>query len=128
MYYATQIPFFSLIFSDQSSSNLIVTGVSIGAGVLIAVVVGLVILWVLIRRNSRKENNKGDYGMRSAKRRGNIENTHLPLVFPPFPSCQFSNARRVLSQCSTLQMFTILLSAEHETDRVEAILHTKKNK
>ncbi|XP_015749898.1 PREDICTED: interference hedgehog-like isoform X2 [Acropora digitifera] len=48
---------------DQSSSNLIVTGVSIGIGVLIAVVVGLVILWVLIRRNSRKENTKGDYEM-----------------------------------------------------------------
>ncbi|XP_067056838.1 fibroblast growth factor receptor 2-like isoform X2 [Acropora muricata] len=43
---------------DNSSSSLIVTGVSIGAGVLIAVVVGLVILWVLIRRNSRKENTK----------------------------------------------------------------------
>jgi len=42
---------------------LIVTGVSIGVGVLIAVVVGSVILWVLRRRNSRKENNKDDYGM-----------------------------------------------------------------
>ena len=69
MYYTTEIPFFSLIFSDQSSSNLIVTGVSIGVGVLIAVVVGLVILRVLIRRNSKKENTKGDYGMRPAKRR-----------------------------------------------------------
>jgi len=47
----------------NSSSNLIVTGVSIGVGVLIAVVVGSVILWVLRRRNSRKENNKDDYGM-----------------------------------------------------------------
>ena len=43
---------------------MIVTGVAIGVGVLIAVVVGSVILWVLIRRNSRKENTKGDYGMR----------------------------------------------------------------
>ncbi|XP_044180726.1 fibroblast growth factor receptor 4-like [Acropora millepora] len=48
---------------DQSSSNLIVTGVSIGVGVLISVVVGLLILWVLMRRNSRKENTKGDYEM-----------------------------------------------------------------
>ena len=60
----TQIPFFSLIFSDRSSYKFIVIGVSIGIGVLISVVVGLVILWVLIRRNSRKENTKGDYGMR----------------------------------------------------------------
>ena len=51
------------IFSDSSSFNLIVTGVSIGVGALIAVVVGSAILWVLIRRNSRKENTKGDYGM-----------------------------------------------------------------
>ena len=60
----TQIPFFSLIFSDRSSYKFIVNGVSIGIGVLISVVVGLVILWALIRRNSRKENTKGDYGMR----------------------------------------------------------------
>ncbi|XP_067030320.1 fibroblast growth factor receptor 3-like isoform X2 [Acropora muricata] len=53
---------------DQSSSNLIVTGVSIWVGVLIAVVVGLVILWVLIRRNSKKENTKGDYEMSPNKR------------------------------------------------------------
>ncbi|XP_015751955.1 PREDICTED: fibroblast growth factor receptor 2-like isoform X3 [Acropora digitifera] len=53
---------------DQPSSNLIVTGVSIGVGVLIAVVVGLVILWVLIRRNSRKENNKDDYEMNANER------------------------------------------------------------
>ena len=53
---------FSLI-SDHSSSNLSVIGASIGVGVFIAVVVGLVILWVLIRRNSRKENTKGNYGM-----------------------------------------------------------------
>ena len=60
----TQFPFFSFFFfSDRSSFNLIVTGVSVGVGVLIAAVVGLVVLWVLIRRNSRKENTKGDYGM-----------------------------------------------------------------
>ncbi|XP_044180729.1 fibroblast growth factor receptor 4-like [Acropora millepora] len=53
---------------DQPSSNLIVTGVSIGVGVLIAVVVGLMILWVLIRRNSRKENNKDDYEMNANER------------------------------------------------------------
>ncbi|XP_015777403.1 PREDICTED: fibroblast growth factor receptor 4-like isoform X16 [Acropora digitifera] len=53
---------------DQSLSNLIVTGVSVGVGVLIAVVVGLVILWVLIRRNSRKENTKGDYEMTPKER------------------------------------------------------------
>ena len=40
----TQILFFSLIFSEHSSFSLIVTGVSIGVGALIAVVVGLVIL------------------------------------------------------------------------------------
>ena len=59
----TQIPF-SLIFSDHSSFKLIVICVFIGVGVLISVVVGLVILWVLMRRNSRKENTKGNYGMR----------------------------------------------------------------
>ncbi|XP_015777383.1 PREDICTED: fibroblast growth factor receptor 3-like isoform X2 [Acropora digitifera] len=53
---------------DQSSSNLIVTGVFIGVGVLISVVVGLVILWVLMRRNSRKENTKGDYEMAPKQR------------------------------------------------------------
>ena len=63
MFNTTQIPFFSLIFSDQSSSNLIVTGVSIGVGALIVAVVGLVIYRVLMRRNSSKENTKGDHGM-----------------------------------------------------------------
>ncbi|XP_044180706.1 fibroblast growth factor receptor 3-like [Acropora millepora] len=53
---------------DQSSSNSIITGVSIGVGVLIAVVVGLVILWVLRRRNSRKENTKGDHEMSPKER------------------------------------------------------------
>ncbi|XP_015764606.1 PREDICTED: fibroblast growth factor receptor 3-like isoform X3 [Acropora digitifera] len=53
---------------DQSSSNLIVTGVSIGVGVLIAVVVGSVILWVLRRRNSKKENTKGDHEMSPKER------------------------------------------------------------
>ena len=56
----TQIPFFSLI-SDHSSLNMTVTGASIGVGILIAVVVGLVILWVLMKRNPRKENTKGYY-------------------------------------------------------------------
>ena len=59
---ATQIPFFFVV-SDHSSFNSIVIGASTGVGVLIAVIVGLVILWVLMRRNSRKENTKGDYGM-----------------------------------------------------------------
>ena len=67
MYYTTLL-FFDF-FSDHSPFSLIVTGVSIGVGVLIAVVVGLVILWVLIRRKSRKENTKSDCGMRPAKRR-----------------------------------------------------------
>ena len=58
----TQIPFFSFI-SEHSSVKLIVIGASIGVGVLIAVIVGLVILWVFMRRNTRKENTKGDYGM-----------------------------------------------------------------
>ena len=53
----------------------------------------------------RKQQRRLRYAFSKTSR--NIENTHLPLVFPPFPSCQFSNARRVLSQCSTLQMFTI---------------------
>ena len=58
----TQIPFFSLI-SGHSSFNSIVIGASIGAGVLLAFIVGFVVLWVLRRRNSRQENTKGDYGM-----------------------------------------------------------------
>ena len=62
IYNTTQIPFFSLI-SGHSSFNSIVIGASIGAGVLLTVIVGFVILWVLRRRNSRKENTKGDYGM-----------------------------------------------------------------
>ena len=58
----TQIPFSSLI-SGHSSFNSIVIGASIGAGVLLAVIVGFLVLWVLRRRNSRQENTKGDYGM-----------------------------------------------------------------
>ena len=54
-----QIPFFSLI-SDYSSS--IITGASCGAGAVIAVVVGVLIWWVLMRRKSRQEYTKGDYG------------------------------------------------------------------
>lgn len=61
MCYSIHIPFFSLI-SDHSF-NSIVVGVSVGVVVLIAVVVGSMILWVRRRRNSRKENTKGDYGM-----------------------------------------------------------------
>ena len=54
-----QIPFFCLI-SDYSSS--IVIGASCGVGVLIAVVVGVLIWWVLMRRKSRQEYTNGDYG------------------------------------------------------------------
>ena len=54
---------FSLI-SDDSSFKSIVIGVSIGVGVLIAVVFGLAILWVLMRRTSRKENTTVNFGMR----------------------------------------------------------------
>ncbi|XP_074634424.1 fibroblast growth factor receptor 3-like isoform X2 [Acropora palmata] len=54
--------------SDDHSFHSIVVGVSIGVGVLIAVVVGSVILWVLRRRNSRKENAKGDYEMTPKER------------------------------------------------------------
>lgn len=44
--------------SDQAL--LIVLGASIAVVVPIVVIVGLVIWWVLKRRNSRKENTKGD--------------------------------------------------------------------
>ena len=54
-----QIPLFSLI-SDHPS--LIVIGASFGVGVLIAVVVGVLIWWVLMRRKPRQEYTKGDYG------------------------------------------------------------------
>ena len=56
-----QIPFFSLI-SDHSSSTVI--GASFGVGVIIGAVVGMLIWWALKRRNSRKENTRGDYGIR----------------------------------------------------------------
>ena len=52
---------FSLI-SDHSSFNLIAVGASFGVGVLIAVVVGVLIWWVLMRRKRRQEYTKGDYG------------------------------------------------------------------
>ena len=54
-----QVSFFSLI-SDYSSS--IVIGASCGVGVLIAVVVGVLIWWVLMRRKPRQEYTKDDYG------------------------------------------------------------------
>ncbi|XP_067030317.1 fibroblast growth factor receptor 1-A-like isoform X2 [Acropora muricata] len=54
--------------SDEHSFNSLVVGISIGVGVLIAVVVGSVILWVLRRRNSRKENTKGDNEMTPKER------------------------------------------------------------
>ena len=89
----TQIPFFSLIFSDRSSDKFIVIGVSIGIGVLISVVVGLVILWVLIRRNSRKENTKDDYGMRWIIENNLLYSAARRYVRNPF--------KRVLNKSST---------------------------
>ncbi|XP_015769888.1 PREDICTED: fibroblast growth factor receptor 2-like isoform X8 [Acropora digitifera] len=64
----TAVPPSTTTKSDEHSFNLIVVGISIGVGVLIAVVVGSVILWVLRRRNSRKENTKGDYEMTPKER------------------------------------------------------------
>ncbi|XP_044180357.1 fibroblast growth factor receptor 2-like [Acropora millepora] len=53
----------STILDGHSSFNSIVIGASIGAGVLLAVIVGFVVLWVLRRRISRQENTKSDYEM-----------------------------------------------------------------
>ncbi|XP_067056810.1 fibroblast growth factor receptor 3-like isoform X1 [Acropora muricata] len=64
---------------DRSSYKFIVIGVSIGIGVLVSVV-GLVILWVLIRRNSRKENTKDDYEMTPNERTEEYEISPGKLV------------------------------------------------
>ena len=94
MCYAIHIPFFSLI-SDHSF-NSIVVGVSIGVGVgvLIAVVVGSVILWVRRRRNSRKENTKGDYGMCWIIEKNSITLQYSSKICMP-------TIKRVLNQSST---------------------------
>ena len=92
MCYAIHIPFFSLI-SDHSF-NSIVVGISIGVGVLIAVVVGSVILWVRRRGNSRKENTKGDYGMRWIIEKNSITLKYSSKICMP-------TIKRVLNQSST---------------------------
>ncbi|XP_067032058.1 fibroblast growth factor receptor 3-like isoform X2 [Acropora muricata] len=66
--FAAAAPSTSPKSDDDSSFNSIVVGVSIGVGVLIAVVFGLVILWVLMKRNSRKENTKVNYEMTPKER------------------------------------------------------------
>ncbi|XP_067033062.1 fibroblast growth factor receptor 1-like isoform X2 [Acropora muricata] len=65
---------------DHSPFSLIVTGVSIGVGVLIAVVVGSVILWVLIGRKSRKENTKSNCEMSPNERTEEYEISQGRLV------------------------------------------------
>ncbi|XP_067031991.1 fibroblast growth factor receptor 3-like isoform X2 [Acropora muricata] len=66
--FAAAAPSTSPKSDDDSSFKTIVIGASIGVGVLIAVVFGLVILWVLMRRTSRKENTKVNYEMTSKER------------------------------------------------------------
>ncbi|XP_074633142.1 uncharacterized protein LOC141891965 isoform X2 [Acropora palmata] len=59
---------FQVLIDSGDYSSSIVIGASCGVGVLIAVVVGVLIWWVLMRRKPRQEYTKDDYEMTPKER------------------------------------------------------------